>query len=477
MAVTQRLQPALKTGIALTPQLQQTIALIQKTKAELVELVQQELDANPALEESIGPDPDAQAAELEAAEKNGSASDPALGDESPDDWDTGRWEGYRDEMQWRSGVRGGSATGQPIPIDNILANSETLADHLNGQIGLLLNSETEIGICEAIIGCLNDAGYLEATLEEIQHLGGGDWSLSDVERGLERVQSLEPYGVGARNVRECWLLQLCHGSLNHELAEAIVRDHCDVIELKQSDELARRLGATVDQLREALSIINRLDREPGLTLVPRQTGYLFPDVKVVKEDSTFRVEFIDEGMPRVRVNPKFASITKKNEHRVYRQEKLESAKNLLKSIDQRKMTILKVAKSIVNYQMEFMNRGALGLRPLVLREVADEIEMHESTVSRVVHNKAMVTPQGVLPMKYFFPTRIPCRNGEDVSSVVVKLKIGGIIRREDPKKPLSDAKIHSLLKANGYELARRTVAKYREELQLPNASQRKDLLL
>jgi len=473
MAFTQRLQQKLKTGIALTPQLQLTIALIQKTKAELVEVVQQELEENPALELKEDADPETQAAEIEAVERQ---SDRGAGaDESQDDWETGDWEKYRDYLQSPSGPRGAVEVGRAAPIDNTLANPESLADHLNSQIGIRLDNEIEIEICAAIIGCLNEAGYLEATFAEIQALGDGVWSIAEIERSLAHVQLLEPYGVGARDVRECWLLQIRESALKDSIAEVLIRDHFDTIELKQFGGLAKKLAVSVDEIRNALAAINRLDSEPGLTLIPNKTEYLIPDVRVSKADGNYQVEFIDEGMPRIRVNPEFSKV-RKNVPESYRKEKLSSAKNLLKSIDQRKLTILKVATSIVQYQEEFMDRGMSSLRPLVLREVAEEIDMHESTVSRVVHNKAIDTPQGVFAMKYFFPSRISCRNGADVSSIVVKLKIGDIIKNESPQKPMSDSKIHAVLQAHGYELARRTVAKYREELQLPIASVRKDLL-
>ena len=201
--------------------------------------------------------------------------------------------------------------------------------------------------------------------------------------------------------------------------------------------------------------------------------YLIPDVKVIEEEGDYRVEFIDQNIPRVIVNRNFMPISEKADDEKFRKEKLESARNLMKAIDQRKKTIMKVTDSIVQYQKEFMDVGPHALRPLVLREIADEIGMHESTVSRVVHNKAIDTPHGVFELKMFFPTKIPCRNGDDVSSVVVKFRIRDIIQNEDRRKPLSDSKIHAFLQEDGYILARRTVAKYREELRLPMASQRR----
>ena len=473
MAVTQRLQPTIKTGIALTPQLQQTIALIQKNKTELLELVREELDANPALEEKVDADPDAQTAEIEAAEKRVDSGAGAAEDRSQDDWDPADWERYREYLQSPSGVRGAVEIGRSVPMDNMLANAETLASHLNSQIAVRLDSETDIRICEAIVGNLNRAGYLDASLEEIQIMGDGAWSIADVERGLAHVQALDPCGVGARDKRECLLLQINQNSSQPGLADVLVRHHFESCELNRFDGLAKHLGVTDDELRDAVALINRLDRDPGLAVVPHKPEYLIPDVKVIREAGSYLVEFVEAGMPRVRVNPDFMPISDNAADEHFRRANLESAKNLLKAIDQRKITILKVARSIVQYQEQFMESGVTALRPLVLREIADAIGMHESTVSRVVHNKAIDTPHGVFAMKFFFPTRIPCRNGEDVSSGVVKLRIRDIIQRENREKPLSDSKIHALLQGHGYDLARRTVAKYREELQFPIASQRR----
>lgn len=470
MAITPKLLPTVKTGIALTPQVQQTIALIQKSNAELVDLVQQEVIENPALEETIGPDPDAQMAAVEVDEAQPARE---VDENSQDDWGADDWERFREHLQSSTGVRGSTEVGRAAPIDNILANQETLANYLTTQIGERLDSEAAVQVCEAIIGNLNSEGYLDATLEEIQKLGNGDWSAADVEAGLIHVQALDPRGVGARDLTECLLLQVRTNTEYSELVEILIRSHYDSCDLKHISSLARQLGLPEDDVRAAIELIGDLDKEPGLTWVRHEPEYLIPDVKVVEEGGAYRVELVDEGMPRVFVNKNFMPISENVNDEKFRKEKLESARNLLKAIDQRKITIMKVAESIVEYQKAFLEIGPPGLRPLILREIADEIGMHESTVSRVVHNKVIDTPRGVFEMKIFFSTKIPCRNGEDVSSVVVKLRIRDIIHNENPKKPLSDSKIHSFLQGDGYVLARRTVAKYREELRFPIARQRR----
>lgn len=473
MAVTPKLLPTVKTGIALTPQVQQTIALIQKNSTELVDLVQQELIENPALEESVGPDPDAQVAAADIEDARGLIDAEGSSQDDQDDWGPDDWERLRDHLQSSGGVRGPIEVGRAAPIDNILVNQETLSDYLILQISERLDDEAVTRVCEAIIGNLNGAGYLDATLEEIQKLGDGDWSVAEVEAGLMHVQSLDPRGVGARDVKECLLLQLRGNAGHSELAEILISNHYDSCEPTQISSLATQLGVAEEEVRVAIKLIVALDKQPGLTWVPHEPEYLIPDVKVLEEDGAYRVEFVEQGMPRVFVNRNFMPVSENAADEKFRKEKLESARNLLKAIDQRKLTIMKVARSIVRHQQAFLESGPPGLRPLILREIADEVGVHESTVSRVVHNKAIETPRGVFELKTFFPTKIPRRNGEDVSSVVVKLKIRDIIDNEDPEKPLSDSKIHAFLEGDGYVLARRTVAKYREELRFPIASQRR----
>ena len=470
MALKPGLEPTVNTGLVLTPQQLQTIKLIQTNKVELVELVQQELTENPALEENVGPDPEVQVAAVEG-DQEGRPGD--VEGDSQDDWGPDDWEKFKDYLQTGGGVRGAAEVGRAAPIDNILVNQETLATYLTAQIGVRLDDESAIRVCEAIIGNLNDAGYLDATLEEIQELGEGEWSRADVEAGLSHVQALDPRGVGARDLRECLLLQIRADVLHSELAETLIRNHYEDCQLSQISKLAKRLGVVEEDVRVAIESINGLDKEPGLTWVPYEPEYLMPDVKVVEDNGSYRVEMVEQGMPRVFVNRNFMPICENAAEEKFRKEKLESARNLMKAIDQRKKTIIKVAESIVRYQERFMEIGPTGLRPLILQEIASEIDMHESTVSRVVSNKAIDTPRGVFEMKVFFPTKIPCRNGEYVSSVVVKLRIRDIIHNENPEKPLSDSKILTCLQEDGYVLARRTVAKYREELRFSSASQRK----
>jgi len=467
MAVSPKLVPTVGTGIALTPQVQLTIELTQKTNLELGEVLKQELTENPALEENTGPDPDAP----EVIENPKDASGRSQDDQ--DDWGPDDYEKFREYLNASGSVRGLSEFGPERPIDNMLVNQETLASYLTSQIGERLDDGTVVQVCVAIIGNLTDAGYLDATVQEIQKLGNGDWSVAEVEAGLRYVQTLDPSGVGARDVKECLLLQVRGDTRHSKLAENLIRNHYDSCEVNQVSRLASELAVAEDDVRAAIELIGGLDKEPGLTWVPHEPEYLIPDVKVIEDDEGYRVELVEQGMPRVVVNQDFMPVSKNAADEKYRKENLASAKNLLKAIDQRKQTIMKVATRIMDYQEEFLDKGPLGMRPLTLRVIADDLDVHESTVSRAVANKAIDTPQGLLPMKVFFPTKIPCRNDKNVSSLVVKLRIRDIVQNETPEKPLGDSKIHRILVEEGYLLARRTVAKYREVLGFKSASQRK----
>ncbi|MGE5812876.1 MAG: RNA polymerase factor sigma-54, partial [Acidobacteriota bacterium] len=313
-------------------------------------------------------------------------------------------------------------------------------------------------------------------VEEIAAMG--DWPVADVERALQHVQTFDPIGVAARDLQECLTLQLRHVGLTGTITEKIVTDHLKLLQNHQVPEIARRLGVTVDELKEHIEIVRNLDPKPGSRYNPSQSQYVIPDVYVVKVEDHYEVFLNEEGLPQLRISPVYRRLLDKNtensdETRAYVKDKFRSALWLIKSVDQRQKTIHKVATSIVNFQKEFLDHGIEYLRPLVLRDVANDIGMHESTVSRVVNNKYMHTPQGVFEMKFFFHSGISSSYGESVSSVTIKQRIRKIIENEDPRKPLSDSKIVSILQKEGLILARRTIAKYREELKIPTSNQRK----
>ena len=311
----------------------------------------------------------------------------------------------------------------------------------------------------------------------------GEWPVADVERALQHVQTFDPIGVAARDLQECLWLQIRHLGLEGTPTEKIVTEHLRLLQNHQVPEIARKLGMTIEDLKEHVEIIRNLDPKPGSRYNPSQSQYVIPDVYVVKVEDQYVAALNEEGLPQLRISPVYRRLLDKagagqeqnDETRAYVKDKFRSALWLIKSVDQRQKTIHKVATSIINFQREFLDHGIEYLRPLVLRDVANDIGMHESTVSRVVNNKYMHTPQGVFELKYFFHSGISSSYGESVSSVTIKQRIRKIIENEDPRKPLSDSKIVSILQKEGLMLARRTIAKYREELKIPTSNQRKVL--
>ncbi len=365
-----------------------------------------------------------------------------------------------------------------FPIENTLSSSASLADHLLWQLSMQTDDPVLRDIGEAIIGNLDDDGYLVATVEELASMG--PWPAEVVERALDLIHGFDPIGVAARDLQECLLLQLRHHGHGGTPAERIVGEHMRLLQNHQVPDLARKLGITTDELKVHIETIRHLDPKPGSRHNPSQSQYVIPDVYVVKVEEQYVALLNEEGLPQLRISPVYRRLLDKgaentDETRAYVKDKFRSALWLIKSVEQRQKTIHKVATSIINFQKDFLDHGIEYLRPLVLRDVANDIGMHESTVSRVVTNKYMHTPQGVFEMKYFFHSGIASSYGEAVSSVTIKQRIRKIIEQEDPRKPLSDSKIVNILQREGLELARRTIAKYREELKIPTSNQRKVL--
>src|SRR6476659_5514080 len=485
MAISQKLHTKLVQKLILTPSLQQAIKLLPMSTLELADLLNQEMVENPLLEEV--PTEELQPAEQQQAQEKAADQQPA---DKGDSWDDADYEyffgDYLDDG-YRS--RTPSEVKELPPIENTLSSAASLSDHLMWQLSLQSDTEKSKGIGEerlrdigaAIIGNLDDDGYLVASVEEIAAMG--DWPVADVERALQHVQTFDPIGVAARDLQECLWLQIRHLGFEGTPTEKIVTEHLRLLQNHQVPEIARKLGISLDDLKEHVEIIRNLDPKPGSRYNPSQSQYVIPDVYVVKVEDQYVAALNEEGLPQLRISPtyrrlldKSAGTTEANkETRDYVKDKFRSALWLIKSVDQRQKTIQKVANSIINFQREFLDHGIEYLRPLVLRDVANDIGMHESTVSRVVNNKYMHTPQGVFELKYFFHSGISSSYGDSVSSVTIKQRIRKIIENEDPRKPLSDSKIVSILQKEGLMLARRTIAKYREELKIPTSNQRKVL--
>jgi len=476
MPIQQKLQTKLAQKLILTPSLQQAIKLLPMSTLELADLLNQEVVENPLLEEV--PTEELQAVETPAAEK---------AEEKPKDnkdtWDDADYEYFfGDYLDDGYRPRTPTEVKELPPIENTLSTAASLSDHLLWQLSMQTNEPTLRAIGEAIIGNLDDDGYLVATVDELSSMGS--WSTADVEQALKMVQGFDPIGVAARDLQESLLLQLRHmelaGAQAEPIAERIVSEYMRLLQNHQIPELAKKLGISIDELKRHIELIQHLDPKPGSRYNPSQSQYVIPDVYVVKVEEQYVALLNEEGLPQLRISPVYRRLLDKggentDETRAYVKDKFRSALWLIKSVDQRQKTIQKVANSIINFQREFLDHGIEYLRPLVLRDVANDIGMHESTVSRVVNNKYMHTPQGVFELKYFFHSGISSSYGDSVSSVTIKQRIRKIIENEDPRKPLSDSKIVSILQKEGLMLARRTIAKYREELKIPTSNQRKVL--
>src|SRR6188508_2719868 len=474
MAIQQKLHTKLVQKLILTPSLQQAIKLLPMSTLELADLLNQEMVENPLLEEV--PTEELQPAEQQQPEKQ--EAQPAV--EKPDTWDDADYDyffgDYLDDG-YRS--RTPSEVKELPPIENTLSSAASLSDHLLWQLAMQTEDEKVKEIGSAIIGNLDDDGYLVASVEEIAAMG--EWPVAEVEKALQHVQTFDPIGVAARDLQECLWLQIRQLGLEGTPTEKIVTEHLRLLQNHQVPEIARKLGISLDDLKEHVEIIRNLDPKPGSRYNPSQSQYVIPDVYVVKVEDQYVAALNEEGLPQLRISPVYRRLLDKtgaentDETRAYVKDKFRSALWLIKSVEQRQKTIHKVASSIINFQRDFLDHGIEYLRPLVLRDVANDIGMHESTVSRVVTNKYMHTPQGVFEMKYFFHSGISSSYGESVSSVTIKQRIRKIIEAEDPRKPLSDSKIVSILQREGLVLARRTIAKYREELKIPTSNQRKVL--
>ncbi|HYN08640.1 MAG TPA: RNA polymerase factor sigma-54 [Vicinamibacterales bacterium] len=471
MAIQQKLHARLVQKLILTPSLQQAIKLLPMTTLELAELLNQEMVENPMLEEVP--------TEEQTPEQPATEEKPVEEKKKEETWDDADYEYFFGEY-----LDEGYRPRQPQevkelpPIENTLSSKSSLADHLAWQLNLQTNDELLRDVGAAIIGNIDEDGYLVASVNEIASLG--NWDVTLVEKGLDHVQTFDPIGVGARDLQECLLLQIRHLGLCGTPTEALVRDHLRLLQNHRIPDLARQLGLEPEEVKAHIEFIKQLDPKPGARYSPAESQYVIPDVYIVKTEDGYRAALNEDGLPQLRISPVYRRLLDKggetsDETRAYVKDKFRSALWLLKSVDQRQKTILKVATSIINFQRSFLDSGIEHLRPLVLRDVASDIGMHESTVSRVVNNKYMHTPQGVYEMKFFFHSGISSSYGESVSSVTIKQRIRKIIEGEDQRRPLSDSKIMSILQKEGLVLARRTIAKYREELKIPTSNQRKVL--
>ena len=482
MALEQKLHLKLSQKLIMTPSLQQAIKLLQLSKLELQEVLNQELLENPLLDETAE-ETKAEEAETETTDSKSDAEAEAktleTKEKEKDSFDEIDYDAYfQDYIEYGYNPRM-TEEHEEFPIENTLTRPPDLTDHLTWQLNMSDASPRIKDVGAFIIGNIDEDGYLRATDDEIR--AAGPYTQDEVDAAIRAVQALDPIGVGARDLRECLLLQLEFLEIDVPLVEIIIRDHWEMFMQRHFVQLAKALQIDMKTLEGIVEIIKHLDPKPGRKYSNERAIYVEPDVYVQKVGDEYIIVLNEDGMPKLRINGSYRAMLNSMDSKSdgetvnYIKDKIRSAVWLIKSLDQRQRTIYKVAESIVKHQREFLEKGIDFLRPLVLRDVADDIQMHESTVSRVVSNKYMHTPRGLFLMKYFFHSGIDSDSGEDISSLTVKKKIQGYIDAEDPRKPLSDSKIMKILNDEGINIARRTVAKYRDELNIPSSTDRKQI--
>ncbi|MGD0916029.1 MAG: RNA polymerase factor sigma-54 [Thermodesulfobacteriota bacterium] len=483
MALELKQTPKLVQQLVITPQLQQAIRLLQLTRLELVETISQEMKENPLLEE------DEEGKEEAEAEKpmteEAAAEPPPETEHTPEVKGEGEgsdefdWESYIDNYNLTPFQKQSYQDGEERPsFENFLSKRTTLCDHLHWQLQLSRFTDEEHKTGAWIIGNLDEDGYLKVSLEDI--CSELNLSLDAAEEVLRKVQQFDPAGVAARDLKECLLLQLEQLSVRDPLAEKIVSEHLSLLKNRNYPVIARRLGVSVERVNHAARLISKLEPKPGKAFGGEVIQEIVPDVYVYKVEGEYVIYLNDEGIPRLSISPLYRSVLSESRggfqgDRKYIQEKMRSALWLIRSIHQRQTTIYQVAKSIVKFQRDFLEKGIQYLKPLVLRDVAEDIQMHESTISRVTNNKYMHTPQGIYELKFFFNAGITSTEGESLASESVKNLVREIIAKEDPKKPYSDEKLVQILRGMNIHIARRTVSKYRELMKILSSSERRKM--
>jgi RNA polymerase sigma-54 factor len=485
----------LSQQLVMTPQLQQAIKLLQLNRMELQEVVTQEMMENPILEElTETPDgesttnPDAPEEinnpEMEQARDEEAFLKPKAQEEQlvsgKDDFN---WDSYIEEFNSSSSSAPSMREiNEELPsFENVLTKTTTLESHLHWQISMVTLQEGERKLGELIIGNLTDDGYLLASLEDLAREAGME--LEDAEEVLKIVQNFDPLGVGSRNLQECLAIQARFMNPRQPLVEQIIAHHLGDLERKNYQAVSKALNVPLEKVIDATRLILEFEPKPGRSFHTSDTQYISPDIYVYKVGDEFVIVLNEDGMPKLRISPYYKNIlasAQKEQNKTtkeYVQDKLRSAVWLIRSIHNRQKTIYKVTEAIVRRQRDFFEKGVQFLKPMILKDVANDIGMHESTISRVTTNKFVHTPVGIFELKYFFNSSINAADGSDsLASEAVKEKIRQMISKEDQKNPLSDQKIVELLRNENIEIARRTVAKYRDMLGILSSGKRKKVI-
>lgn len=469
MDMRHEMRPELQQRLVMTPKLQQAIKLLQMPALELQQKLKHELLHNPMLEDvEDADDEEEQEVETSSAEDEGEFK----AGEDEIDWDRYLKDGF--EM-------GGQEIGEREDSDDYYERvpvvRSSLEDYLMSQLRMSIASPEELKIGEFIIGSLDSNGFLTCSVEDVASYTGAD--LKQVQEVLAVIKTFDPSGVGAADLRESLLIQLGQLGLSESLAARLVRDHLDDLLEKRYREIARSLKKTVKEIQVAADVVAGLDPRPGTRYSSEEPRYIVPDLIVDKVEDGYVVQLNDRNIPRLRVSRAYRDILsgarKKNKKEEdYVKKKLDSARWLIRTIDQRRRTMVKVMQAILDAQRSFFDKGVEHIKPLTLQQIANVVEMHESTVSRVTNGKYVQTPRGVYELKYFFSPGLKTDNGEDASSKRIKARIQEMVETENKKKPLSDQDIAARLKDDGFSVARRTVAKYRDQLGILRARMRKE---
>ncbi|MBF0184961.1 MAG: RNA polymerase factor sigma-54 [Magnetococcales bacterium] len=487
MALGLELKLRMGQQLVMTPQLQMAIKLLQMSSLELADYLQEELDKNPLLErdderpeeEMVGMNEllanERSAESGSAADHDGEPTEQNLCEDLPVDASWADIYGDQSGSYTSSQTFDSNASSEAPPLENTLVRNETLTDYLIWQLGVSAINERERVIGITIIDAIDDNGYLTTDLQTIADITR--FTLDEVEDALLLVQSFEPAGVAARTLSECLLLQLKSRKQAHPPYTTLLENLEDLAR-RDFRKLKRILKLSDDELQDAVELIQSLNPKPGLAFGSEQANYISPDVYVRKQDGQWIVEVNTDAMPKLRVNKEYDNAINGRlsaQDKRFLQDNARSAQWLIKSLEQRSSTIYRVAESIVRFQTNFLEYGREHLKPLILKDVADDIGVHESTASRVTSNKYIHTPRGIFELKYFFSSSLVSQSGENHSSEAVKFKIQKLVESESPNRPYSDEKLAKLLKDQGIIVARRTIAKYRDILSIPSSSRRKQL--
>jgi RNA polymerase sigma-54 factor len=490
----------LSQQLVMTPQLQQAIKLLQLSRMELVDMVRDEMLENPILEDSVesgneqAKEEASVASSAEASSNDGERvgetetrmaeiptdkvdstaevkADARSGEAVAEfDWDT-----YLDNQAQAAPMPSYKSNNEDLPsLESTLTRGTSLFDHLEWQLKLSHFTREQDGIAMLIIGNLTPDGYLQEPIEELAE--EAEVTVDIAEGVLKKIQEFDPVGVGARTLQECLLIQARHIGADDDVVIGIIDRHLPNLEKKNYAAIAKDLAQPVEEIYEAAKVVQTFDPKPGRQYTSEEPTYITPDVYIHKVGDKYFVVANDDGLPKLKISDFYrTALAGGAKAREYIQEKLRSAQWLIRSIQQRQRTIVRVTESILKFQRDFFDKGTAHLKPLILRDVAEDIGMHESTVSRVTTNKYVHTPQGIYELKYFFNSGISRTDGDDLASEAVKLKIKQIIAQENTKHPHSDQRIVELLRDQNIEIARRTVAKYREQLRILSSSKRRQV--